>query len=105
MVAILVPENNPKSHFGHFIHLISDMPGLISFQLGMLIGHVGLLMHIIFCVISFKMADWQPFCFLFIHALGWFFNTIYFKVVTENKHDNIHVHMKCFSDSITLFTK
>jgi len=28
------------------------------------------------------------------------FNTIFFKVVTENKHDNIHVHIKLFFDLI-----
>ena len=33
------------------------------------------------------------------------FLKISFKVVTEYKHDNIHVHMECFSDSISLLTK
>ena len=46
------------------------------------------------------MADWRPFCFLFFLLFECFFNKICFKVVTENKHDNIHVHIKLFFDSI-----
>ena len=42
------PKNDLKSHFCHVIDCFSEMPGPISFKVGMLVVHVGLLMHTIF---------------------------------------------------------
>ena len=86
LTVILVPKNDPKSYFGHVINRFSDMSGLISFKLGMLIKHVGLLMHIIFFRDWIQMADWCHFFFFVL--LECFFNTICFKVDAQKKHDS-----------------
>ena len=76
------------------------MPGPISFKLGMLVVHGWLLMHVIFFLrFDKKWPTGSHFVFCFC-TFGMFFNTNCVKVVTEKKHDNIHVHVKFFFDPV-----
>ena len=100
VAAILVPKNDPKSHFGRVINRFSDMSGPISFKLSMLIVHVGLLMHVIFFRDWIQNGRLAAILFFFVFLLlECFFNTICFKVDAQKKHDKIHVHIKLNFDS------
>ena len=76
------------------------MPGPILFKLGLLVVHGGLLMHVIFFRDSIQNGRLAAILFLVFVLSECFFSTICVKVVTEKKHDDIHVHVKFFFDPV-----
>ena len=82
-----IPKNGECPHFQCVTNCFSDMPWPISFKLDMNVVHVGLLMHVIFFVIRFKMALCIFSHFLDMLGLSWF------KVDTWTRYTSWHMHV------------